>query len=654
MTANVSKLKQALALHQQGHLAQAEALYKEVLQVQPQHFDALQLLASIWTHRGSSIAAIELFDRALAINPHHASALSNRGVALQDLGRHEEALLSYDRALAIKPDYAEALANRGNALRHLARNEEALLSYDRALAIKPAHVVALSNRGNALRDLHRLDEALRSYDRALAIMPDHAETLTNRGNVLRELKRNEEALQSYDRALAIMPNSAEILSNRGVALQDLKRHEEALQSLDRALAIDPDHAEALSNRGNALRSLERNDEAIQSYDRALAVRPDYAEALSNRGVALRDLVRHEEALQSYARALAVRPDYAETLYNLGNALQDLRRHDEALQSFARALAITPDFPEAHWNEGLCRLLIGDFANGWPKYEWRWKTEIRKPSIRNLTQPLWLGRESVAGKTVFLHSEQGYGDTIQFCRYANQVAALGATVMLEVQPALKTILGALGGVTRVLARGETRPPFDYYCPVASLPLAFNTDLTNIPAAAYLRADVEKAKSWSGKLAGVGAKRIGVAWSGNSFPPNRSIPLIEFGKLIEISPTCYSLQKELRANDRVVLSGRTDLQFFGDELNDFSDTAALIELMDLVITVDTSVAHLAGAMGKPVWILLNYNADWRWLLDRDDSPWYPTARLFRQRVLGNWATVIDEVGERLSEWVKAGPH
>ncbi len=654
MTANASKLSQALALHQQGHLAQAEALYKEVLQIQPQHFDALQLLASIWTQRGSSIAAIELFDRALAINPNHPSALSNRGVALQDLGRHEEALQSFERALAIKPDYAEALANRGNALRYLARNEEALQSYDRALAIKPDHVVALSNRGNALRDLNRPDEALQSYGRALAIMPDHAETLSNRGNVLRELKRNEEALQSYDRALAIKPNHAEILSNRGVALQDLNRHEEALQSFDRALAIKPDHAEALSNRGNALRSLERNDEALRSYDRALAIKPDYAEALSNRGVALRDLMRLDEALQSYDRALAVRPDYAEALYNRGNALQDLRRHDEALQSFARALAIAPDYAEAHWNEGLCRLLIGDFANGWPKHEWRWETAIRKASFRRFAQPLWLGQESVEGKTILLRSEQGYGDTIQFCRYAKKVAALGATVMLEVQPALKSLLGTLGGVTRVLAGGETRPPFDYYCPVASLPLAFNTNLTNIPTSAYLCADVEKAKSWNGKLAGGGAKRIGVAWSGRSFPPNRSIPLVEFCKLIEISSNCYSLQKELGANDRSVLSGRTDLQFFGDELIDFSDTAALIELMDLVITVDTSVAHLAGAMGKPVWILLNYNADWRWLLDRNDSPWYPTALLFRQTVLGDWATVIDEVGERLSEWVKGGPH
>lgn len=649
MTANASKLSQALALHQRGHLAQAEALYKEVLQIQPQHFDALQLLASIWTQKGSSIAAIELFDRALAINPHHASALSNRGVALQNLGRHEEALQSFEGALAIKPDYAEALANRGNALRCLARNEEALQSYDRALAVKPDHAVALSNRGNALRDLNRHAEALQSYDRALAIMPDHAETLSNRGNVLRELKRNEEALQSFDRALAIKPDHVEILSNRGVALQDLKRHEEALQSFDRALAIKPDHAEALSNRGNALRSMERNDEAVQSYDRALAIRPGYAEALSNRGVALRDLMRIDEALQSYDRALAVRPDYAEALYNRGNALQDLRRHDEALQSFARALAIAPDYAEAHWNEGLCRLLIGDFANGWPKYEWRWKTEIRSTTIRDFTHPLWLGQESVEGKTVLLTSEQGFGDTIQFCRYAQQVAALGATVMLEVPPALESLLGTLGGVTRVLAAGETRPPFDCYCPVASLPLAFNTDLTNILASAYLRADVEKAKSWNGKLAGGGAKRIGVVWSGRSYPPNRSIPLVEFGKLIEIGSTCYSLQKRVSTKDRVILRGRTDVQFFGDELTDFSDTAALIELMDLVITVDTSVAHLAGAMGKPVWILLNYNADWRWLLDRNDSPWYPTARLFRQTVLGDWATVIDEVGERLSEWV-----
>ena len=673
-----AKFKTALAMHQQGQLDQAETLYKEILLSQPQHFDALQLLATIAAQRKHSAAAVKLFDQALALYPNHAGVLNNRGNALRDLKRFEEALDSYERALTITPDYVEALNNRGNALSDLKRPEGALDSYDRALKIMPNYAEALYNRGNVLSDLKRPGEALDSYDRALRIMPGYAEALNSRGNALAELKRPEEALNSYELALKIKPDFAEALNCRGNALADLKHPEEALDSYNRALALKPDFAEAFNNRGNVLSCLKRPGEALDSYDRALTLNPDYAEAHNNRGNALRDLNRPEQAIASYDLALTLKPDYAEALFNRGNALSDLKRPAEALDSYNRSLMIKPDnaealnnrgsalsdlklpeealdsyeralmiksdYAEAHWNEGLCRLLLGEFALGWQKYEWRWQKEPLVNNLRNFKQPRWHGQEHLVNKTLLLHSEQGLGDTIQFCRYATQVAALGATVILEVQPPLTALLKNLADVSLVLAKGESLPDFDHHCPLLSLPLAFKTDLSTIINSRYLKSDPQKVAEWEAKLDKTGKIRIGLAWSGNKDHKNdhnRSIALDAFKGLVNDQADYYCLQKELRPEDKAILEQTRNIPFFGDALTDFTDTAALVELMDLVITVDTSVAHLAGAMGKEVWVLLPFNPDWRWLLDRSDSPWYPSARLFRQPGIGDWDNVIIEV-------------
>ena len=716
---NAAKLDAALAMHQQGRLDLAEALYKEILQSEPRHFDALQFLATIAAQRKDSAAAVELFDQALKINPTHASSLNNRGIALSDLQRFDEALESYDRALGIRPDYAEALNNRGGALIELTRLDEALESCDRALKIKPDYAEALNNRGSALRGLNRPDEALESCNRALKIRPDYAEAHFNRGNALVDLKRSAGALESYDRALRIRPDYAEALYNRGVALQglerreealesydralrsygrelkinpdyakalnncglaleeldrieealesydralninpdyaealnnrgnvlrDLKRFDEALETLDRALTIEPNYAGALNNRGNALRDLKRLDEALESYDRALAIKPDNAGALNNRGVTLSGLKRFDEALETFDRVLRIKPDYVEAHYNRGVALQALHRVEEALESYDRALKINPDYADAQWNESLCRLLMGDFALGWQKHEWRWKKELGIGNPRNFEQPLWLGKEDLENKTILLHSEQGLGDTIQFCRYARQTAQLGAKVILEVQPPLKTLLKDLEGAAMVFGRGENLPDFDYHCPLLSLPLAFKTDLSNITNSSYLKSDRQKIEAWESRLNKHSKKRVGLVWSGSTGHQNdhnRSIAFEEFKTLVNDHADYYCLQKELRSADKAVLEQAHNIRFLGDELKDFSDTAALVELMDLVITIDTSVAHLAGAMGKEVWILLPFNPDWRWLLGRSDSPWYQSARLFRQPRIGDWQSVLVDV-------------
>ncbi len=438
--------------------------------------------------------------------------------------------------------------------------------------------------------------------------------------------------------------------NRGVALHERRRYDEALAAYERAIALKPDFVEALNNRGNILSELVRLDEALASYDRALALRPDFAESLDNRGVALYDLRRFDEALASHERVLALNPDNPEALNNRANALHALKRHDEALAGYKRAIVLQPDFAVAHWNDGLARLRLGDFRGGWPQYEWGWKAGYRGME-RRFAQPRWTGAEPLAGKTLLLHAEQGFGDTIQFARYAPLAAGAGAKVVIEVHSSLAAL--EFRDASSVVSRGSPLPAFDLQCPLLSLPLAFGTELDTIPARVpYLSAPEASLARWKPRFPRVEGLRIGLAWSGRTRPdPGRSMALAQLAPLFELPGIHFvSLQRDVRDSDAAVLRGRPGLLHLGPDLADFADTAAVIAQLDLVITIDTAVAHLAGAMGKPVWILLPYLSDWRWLLERDDSPWYPTARLFRQHEARAWDTVIARVRAALDDFVR----
>ncbi len=634
--------------HQAGRLAEAEACYRQVLAGQPNHADALHLLGVVAHQTGRHDLAIELIGQAIKRNGRNPNYFYNLGVTLQDHGKPAEAIDAYRQAIRIKPDYAEAFKNQGDALRELKRLDEALASYQKALAFRPVYAEACNNRGVALKELGRLEEALASYDTALAFRPDYAEALNNRGNALKELKRPAEALASYDKVLALRPGHAEACNNRGVALQELKRFDEALASYDRALALKPDYAEACNNRGNALRELKRLDEALASFERALALAPGHAEAFYNRGNALQELWRPDEALASFDRALALRPDYAEACNNRGNALRELGRLDEAMASYEQALELRPDYAPAHWNEALHRLLMADFERGWEKYEWRWALADELwgfDSTPTFAQPAWDGAQDVGGKTILLHAEQGLGDTIQFCRYVPLVTAQGANVILAVQPSLKRLLTGFGGTQTVVAQDEDRPAFDLHCPLLSLPRAIRTRLETIPPPHVPRVPSELTKEWEARLRRDGTPRVGIVWSGrpsHKHDHHRSIPLRAMLGLLDLPIAVVSLQKEVRGEDQGVLDAHAaDIAHFGPALTDFLETAALVSLMDVVITVDTAVAHLACSLGRPTWILLPFVPDWRWLLERADSPWYPTARLFRQPGIGDWDSVMQEV-------------
>ncbi len=650
-----SRLVEAFTSQQAGRLAEAERIYRQILAAHPGHLASLYLLSVISYQRGDYAQALGQIDRALDINGDDSLAWNQRGLALQRLRRLEEALASYDRALAVWRDNHEALCNRGAALQELNRFDEALASYDRALAVRPHYAEAFCRRGAVLRQLKQPEEALASYDRALAIQPDYVEALSNRGDLLLELKRFDDALASYDRALAIAPDHAERLCNRGIALYEVKRPQQALLSYDRALALGLDSAGLHYDRGNALLALKRFDEALASFERALARSPDDAWAHCNRGIALHELTRVEEALASHERAVALRPDSAITHHNRGVALYKLKRLEEAMASYEQAFALQPDLPEAHYAESHYRLLTGDLPLGWEKAEWRWKLEPFKSNKRDFVQPQWSGSQSIAGKTVLLHSAEGFGDAIQFCRYAPLVAARGARVILEVLKPQQELMRTLAGVSQVMARGEPLPDLDLQCSLLSLPLAFGTQLATIPAETpYLRAAGSLADGWNARLGPRNRSRVGIAWSGNPIHDNdrnRSIGLRPFLPLLAgVDATFVSLHRDVCAADAAVLAERSDILHFGEELKDYADTAALIANLDLIVSVDTSVAHLAGALAKPVWILLPFMPDWRWLLDRDDSPWYPTARLFRQDATRAWDALIPRVRAAMQEYVR----
>ena len=585
---------------------------------------------------------------ALKTNPGAAPVWSNMGTVLSKLGRFEEALESYAKALAIKPDYAEALNNRGNVLRELGRLQEALESYNRALAVNPDHADAACNRGIVLRDLGRPGEALESYARALTIKPAHAEAACNRGIALQDLKRLGEALESYARALAIEPAYAEACFNRGNALMDLRRFKDALESYDRALAIRPDYAEALNNRGNALLDLRRPGEALESYAKALAVEPDYAQALDNTGCALRELGRPEEALEWCAKALAIRPGFAEALNNRGNALLDLGRFEEALESYDRALAIEPGYADVAFNRGCLALLRGDFSSGWIGYEKRW--DRRGASRRELSAPYpaWKG-EDLSGKRVVIYEEQGLGDIIQFCRYLTKLSGLGAEVTFIVRRSLHRLLQSFRPAIRLTAEAPANETFDYQCALLSLPAAFGTSLDSIPAdTGYLCPEPELVAKWREWIGGHGLK-IGICWQGNPsarIDIGRSIPLRCFGPLSAIPHVRpISLQKEYGLDQLAELGGELRIETLGpgfDAGGDaLIDTAAAMSCLDLIVTSDTAIAHLAGALGRPVWVAVQSVPDWRWLLGRSTSPWYPAMTLYRQSARGDWQGVFERI-------------
>ena len=619
----------------------------------PQLQAALQQAISTF-HDGNSDGADLILRGALQSDINNADAVFELGIAYAKANRFMEASAVFCCLQLYKNNDVRIPYNLGLIYSLQGKHQLALAAYDLALKIQPDDVEVLVNKGSTCNDIKNYILALDALEQATKIRSDIPEAWSNKGIALNNLNFYQESISAYKEAIKLNPSYHEAWSNKSAPLNKLKRFSEALEACDKAISLKPDYAEAYYNKGNTLHELKRFDEAIAHYDKALSLKPDYAEAYYNKGVTLYELKRLDEAITHYDKALSLKPDYHEAWTNKGVTLHELKRFDEAITHYDKALSLKPDYHDASWNKSLCLLLQGDFENGLPLYESRWNSEKISDIAgkRIFNRPTWLGVESLQSKAILLYGEQGLGDFIQFCRYVKLVSDLGAKVILETPQSLASLMGGLEGVSELVIKGEELPFFDYQCPLLSLPLAFKTKLDNIPnSSRYINLDnhLNKVIEWKARLSSKFNPRVGLVWSGNprhKNDHNRSLLLADILPFLPSQFEYISLQKEVREVDKLTLDSNPHILSFTGYLNDFVDTAALIDNLDLVISVDTSVAHLSGALGKKTLVLLPNVPDWRWLLDVEDSPWYPSMKLFRQPAAGDWISVLDKVKLDLS--------
>jgi len=487
----------------------------------------------------------------------------------------------------------------------------------------------------------RLTEAEAMYRQILVHDPNDADALHLLGALVAQRGQGDAALALIDRAIAVDSTVAEFHNNKGLILVNLGRADEAILAHHEAVRLRPDFAEAHNNLGNALLKAGFVTEATDAFRQTIQLRPDYVNARNNLGVALREIGRMDEAIDAYRAAIAADNQFVDPHTNLGAALHDIGKPEEAIPSFRRALELNPQYAPAHYNLALSLLQSGDYEQGWPEYEFR---AYALATRRKFTTPQWNG-EPLAGKTILLHGEGGFGDPIQHVRFVPIIKSCGARVILQVQNDLVRLMTRLQGADTVIPKEQNPPDCDFHSPFLSVAGKLGITPQNIPAQPYLTADPAISQKWASKLTGEKHRRIGLVWAGapvHHNDKNRSISLEQFAPFAAVTGVrFFSLQKILPAGP----AAKFEIADWSAGFTDFAETAGLIDNLDLIISVDTAVAHLAGAMGKPVWLLLPFVADWRWLRERTDTPWYPTTRLFRQKTAGDWKEVIDRVTESL---------
>jgi tetratricopeptide (TPR) repeat protein len=582
--------------------------------------------------------------RQQALQPE---ALHFYGLIAMQSGRFDESVIRLKRAAAVAPKNADVHANLGLALMRLGRNEQAAASLERSLALNPNETGPRFNYGLLLSHMGRYADALSAFDFIISREMDHADAHYQRSCALSELNRLEEALAAQQRALGLQPDSAVFLAAVAATLCLLERYTEAEPFIQKALTRQPGMELALLCRVAVLCSRGELQEGLQVAERLIAENPQSLQGHIRRSRLLILLGQPESALGLSAFSRNIAPDDPITHVNHGFILTALNRFEEALVCYDRALALKPADIDASYNRAFALLVLGRLEEGWRAYECRHLRQ-NTAAIRSYAKPRWLGEDQISNRRLYVYCEQGLGDTIHFSRYALLGAAAGAQVFLSVQTPLKRLFRNFHPAVTILDQGEVLPDFDLHSPLLSLPLAFATTLANIPAwpDGYLNIPIEETAHWLQRVP-TGRRRIGLVWSGSAAHPNdanRSVALARLSPLFRSGDVWVSLQKEVRASDRNALHAAS-LCDLTDELTDFADTAALIAALDLVITVDTSVAHLAAALGKPVWLMLPFSPDFRWLLDREDSPWYPNMRLFRQERPGDWDSVVTRISAAL---------
>ncbi|TKC91563.1 tetratricopeptide repeat protein [Trinickia terrae] len=617
----------AYAAHSAGRLADAERDYRAALEADPAHVDALHLLGVLHHQQGKHAEAADLVRRAVDLRPNDAALQLNLGNALKALGQLDGAIERFRNALTLAPEFALAHYNLGNAYSAAGRHEDAAIAFERSLRFKP----------------------------------DDASTYNNLGNALHALGRHSDAIGAFSRALELRPRHAGALNNLGMSLAALGRSDEALAQFRAAVAAEPRFVAAHFNLGNALDAVGRHDEAVPAFEAALALHAPFPPALFGLGNALAALGRHAEAVQRFELAVGLDPAFCLAWLNLGTSHHALGTHEAALRAFDQALRLRPELASAHMNRALTLLTLGDFARGLPEYEWRLKALAGADTLdcSAAALPRWHG-EPIGDRTLLVKAEQGFGDTLQFIRFLPLVRERTARVVIEVQPELMPLVAPLGAQwhVKVVERGAPRPAADLYCPLLSLPLALGMTADTLPSRMrYLDVPKDYQRRWRGSLGGHAKRKIGLAWSGRiQAGENRAIPLAALDPLFALEGIDWIvLQRDLSAAERHALDThpraasihRFDDQFAGRRIGDFADTAAIVDRLDAVVSIDTSIAHLAGALGKRLWLMLPLAADWRWFVGSDTSPWYPSARLVRQNTPGAWEEVIDTIAQEVRD-------
>ncbi|NQV99578.1 MAG: tetratricopeptide repeat protein [Rhodospirillales bacterium] len=583
------------------------------------------------------------YSAAISVNNRHAKAIHNLGTVMLTFGDQERALGLLQMATKIDPQYTEAFVNWGIALKETGDPTAAITRLEQAVSLDSSQLLVQVRLADLYREQEMYDKAIAAYEGVLASNPDLLEANNNLGVALRRLGRHQEALTCFDRALAVNPDFVDSLVNSANCLGDLGLDELAIERLNRARALNPELGATHNNLGIALAKVGRFDEALACYETAISLSADPDEVMNNMGAALNSSGRSQEAIETFNQVLARNANHYAALNNMGSALKDMARFDASAEKFRESIKIKPDYAEAHANLGYMLLMRGQFEEGWPEYGWRGRIPGSVLARRSYDKPAWQDQD-LSGKSIYVYPEQGLGDIVQFARYATLLKGLGARVIMEIPSQLVDLFRGLQGVDSFNLQGTPPPDFDFHVSIMDLPQQFATTLETIPGeAGYVTVDPAIEQAWAARLASDTGFRVGLVWAGNpnhTNDHNRSLKLEQLRPLVEIPGlSAYSLQVGKTGEAKALFGDRiTDL---APQLTSFAETAGAMSCVDLVISVDTSPLHVAGALACPAWGLIPYIPDWRWLLDRDDSPWYPTMRLFRQDADKTWEPVIAEV-------------
>ncbi len=682
-------LQKAVACHQAGDLRQAEEKYQLVLEREPHNPDALHMLGVISLQMEEIDKASELIDKAIESSQGFPELFLTRGDVYAAQEKLSDAISSYQKAIQLKPDLIEAYFNMGNTFYRMEEYNSAISAYESAINIKPDLLDALNNLGltyhaqrnftgaiscfnqaleiepdnadvhnnlgNSLHDAGKANDAIRSYETASRLAPDHFDALYNLGNSYQEKGNFQQAVHYYTLSLGKNPNNPDVYINLGKAYHVQGDIDRAIETYEKAATLNHDTADLYFKMGNAFLDQSRIDEATRCYQKALSLDPEHSETYINLGNVFNSQHYFDKAISCYEKVIKIKPHSAVAYNNLGKLFEDQLDLGKAILYYQYALELEQGYAEAHFNYSTALLLSGNFKEGFNEYEWRFE-KIGQKNIypHDLGKPLWDG-SPFRGKRLLVHAEQGLGDTIQFARYLPLVKARGGTVIFEVREPLHALLETCPGIDQLVIFSfdeKCSEPYDLSIPLMSLPNLFGTTPETIPnQEPFIHSTPERINDWRNKIGDTGFK-VGIVWTGsptNTGGHHRSCSLDSFAPLAEIQGVqLFGLQKQEAG---VKLPERSEfvlINNFGSKFKDFADTAAAIENLDLVISIDTAVAHLAGAMGKPVWTLLPFSPDWRWLLNREDSPWYPTMRLFRQPEPGDWDSVFRQVEAELRRY------